>query len=109
MKVLVQGRYEILDKGGGDKVQIESTVKELKKLGVKIDIKPYLGVDPKDYDIVHIFQLDWTPETFLYAKKPRQYPAQQILNSRIPIPLPRLLRLEVRWSRQYPRRLVSHS
>ena len=69
MKVLMQGRLDLYDIGGGDKVQIEQTTHELKKLGVEIDISTDLSTDYTKYDIIHIFQLDWTPETYLYAKK----------------------------------------
>ena len=68
MKVLMLGRFELLDKGGGDKIQIENTAKELRKLGVSVDIKVGLKNDLQPYDIIHVFQLDWTPETYLYAE-----------------------------------------
>jgi glycosyltransferase involved in cell wall biosynthesis len=63
------GRIGLLEQGGGDKVQIENTAKELRKLGVEVDIKSGLKTDLTHYDLVHVFQLDWTPETYLYAKK----------------------------------------
>ena len=67
MKVLMLGRFELLDKGGGDKIQVENTAKELRKLWVDVDIKVGLKNDLSSYDIIHVFQLDWTPETYLYA------------------------------------------
>ena len=45
MKVLMLGRIGLLEKGGGDKVQIEHTARELGKLGVSVDIKTDLSVD----------------------------------------------------------------
>lgn len=69
MKVLMLGRYHLMEQGGGDKVQIENTARELKQLGVDIEIKTDEDFDPSLYDIIHIFQLDWTPETYFYAKK----------------------------------------
>jgi len=69
MKVLMLGRIKLMEVGGGDKVQVVNTAKELEKLGVEIDIKTSMDFDPSEYDLVHIFQLDWTPETYLYAKK----------------------------------------
>lgn len=69
MKILILGRYGLIENGGGDKVQILNTADELRALGVEVDIKTDLNFDPNDYDLIHIFQLDWTPETFLYAKK----------------------------------------
>ena len=69
MKILMVGRIGLLENGGGDKVQIENTAAELRKLGVEVDIKTGFDFDPDNYDLVHIFQLDWTPETYLYAQK----------------------------------------
>lgn len=68
MKILMQGRIDLINGGGGDKIQIENTAKELKKLGVEVAIKHgYLG-DLSDYDLVHAFQLDWVSESYFYAK-----------------------------------------
>lgn len=58
-----------MEQGGGDKVQIKNTARELKKLGVDVEIKTDENFDPSQYDLIHIFQLDWTPETYFYAKK----------------------------------------
>jgi glycosyltransferase involved in cell wall biosynthesis len=67
MKILMLGRIGLLDVGGGDKVQIERTAAGLRDLGVEVDIKTGFGIDFSDYDLVHVFQLDWTPETYFYA------------------------------------------
>ncbi|MFA6981748.1 MAG: glycosyltransferase [Patescibacteria group bacterium] len=72
MKVLMLGRIGLLKVGGGDRVQIENTAMELKELGVEVDIKSGLDFDPFLYDIVHVFQLDWTPETYFYVKKTKE-------------------------------------
>ncbi len=69
MKVLMLGRIGLFESGGGDKIQIENTALELRKMGVDVDIKTSLGVDVKPYDVVHIFQLDWTSEPYFYARK----------------------------------------
>jgi glycosyltransferase involved in cell wall biosynthesis len=69
MKVLMLGRIGLLENGGGDKVQIENTALELRKLGVEVEISTGLNFDPFKYDLIHVFQLDWTAETNLYAKK----------------------------------------
>ncbi|MFH1648180.1 MAG: glycosyltransferase [Patescibacteria group bacterium] len=69
MKVLMLGRINLLEEGGGDKIQVVNTAKELERLGIKVDIKTGMDFDPTKYDLVHIFQLDWTPETYFYAKK----------------------------------------
>ena len=68
MKILMQGRFELNSGGGGDKVQIENTALELRKLGVEVDIKHHLVSDISKYDLVHAFQLDWTAESYFYAK-----------------------------------------
>lgn len=68
MKVLIQGKVDLLTSGGGDRIQIENTARELRKLGVEVDIIPGFKVDYTQYDVVHLFQLDWTPETYLYAR-----------------------------------------
>ncbi len=65
----MQGRIELMDVGGGDKVQIENTASELRKLGVEVDIATKVIKDLSKYDLVHIFQLDWTPETYFYARE----------------------------------------
>ena len=72
MKVLMLGRIGLLDARGGDRIQVENTASELKKLGVDVDIKTDMNFEPKNYDLVHIFQLDWTPETYFYAKKVKE-------------------------------------
>lgn len=63
------GRIGLFESTGGDGVQIENTAKELRKLGITVEVKTGLSVDVSSYDLVHVFQLDWTPETYFYAKK----------------------------------------
>ena len=58
-----------MEHGGGDKVQIENTARELRALGADVEIKTDEDFIPQNYDIIHLFQLDWTPETYLYAQK----------------------------------------
>ena len=67
MKILMQGRFELNNGGGGDKIQIENTASELRKLGVEVDIKHRLISDISKYDLLHTFQLDWTAESYFYA------------------------------------------
>lgn len=80
MKVLMLGRLGLMEVGGGDKVQIEQTANELRKLGVDVDIKCDLNVDVKPYDIVHVFQLDWTAEPYFYAKLAKKYNKPLVLS-----------------------------
>jgi glycosyltransferase involved in cell wall biosynthesis len=69
MKILLWTRSDCFKAKGGDMVQIENTFIELKKLGMDVVISDKNNVDLKEYDIVHLFQLDWTPETYLHAKR----------------------------------------
>lgn len=69
MKVLMMGRIGLFEVGGGDKVQIENTAEEVRNLGIDVEIKTSMNVDFSSYDIVHVFQLDWTPETYFYVKR----------------------------------------
>lgn len=72
MRVLLQGRVDLNAVGGGDKVQIEQTAKELKKLGVDVELSTSLDTDYTNFDVIHVFQLDWTPETNLYVNKAKK-------------------------------------
>lgn len=67
------GRYDLLSAMGGDRVQVENTASELRKLGVEVDISTSLSTNPALYDLVHIFQLDWMSETYFYALKAKKY------------------------------------
>ncbi len=80
MKVLIQGKIDLFESGGGDKVQIENTAKHLKQMGVEVDVIPGFKVDYNKYDLVHIFQLDWTPETYLYARNAKKHQKPLVLS-----------------------------
>ncbi len=80
MKVLFLARSDLYTVAGGDTVQIENTAKELKKLGVDVDVATNSHVDIKNYDLVHIFQLDWVPETYFYVKKAKEYGKHIVLS-----------------------------
>ncbi len=80
MKVLMLGRIGLLEARGGDRIQVENTASELRKLGVEVDIRTDMGFKPWEYDLVHIFQLDWTPETYFYAKKVAKYNKPLVLS-----------------------------
>jgi len=69
MKVLLWTRTDCFKAKGGDMVQVENTYLELKKLGVDVTVSDKNNIDIKKFDIVHLFQLDWTPETYLHAKR----------------------------------------
>lgn len=80
MKVLMLGRIGLLEARGGDRIQVENTAAELRKLGVEVDIRTDMNFKPWEYDLIHIFQLDWTPETYFYAKKALKYHKPYILS-----------------------------
>lgn len=80
MKVLMLGRIGLLESGGGDRIQVENTAAELRRLGADVDIKTDLNFDPSSYDIIHVFQLDWTPETYFYAKKAKRFKKPLVLS-----------------------------
>ena len=72
MKVLFLARSDLYTVSGGDTVQIENTAKELRSLGVVVDVATHLGAEIAKYDLVHIFQLDWIPETYFYVKEAKK-------------------------------------
>ena len=80
MKVLMQGRFGLLEAAGGDRIQVENTAAELEKIGVNVDISCELDVGLQNYDIVHVFQLDWTAETHLMAKNAKKYDKPLVLS-----------------------------
>lgn len=69
MKVLLWTRSDCFKAKGGDMIQVENTYLELKKLGVDVTVSDKNNQDITEFDIVHLFQLDWTPETYLHANK----------------------------------------
>ncbi len=69
MKVLLWTRSDCFKAKGGDMVQVENTYLELKKLGVDVTVSDKNNVILDSFDIIHLFQLDWTPETYLHSKK----------------------------------------
>ena len=72
MKILLWTRSDCFTAKGGDMVQVENTYLELKKLNIDVIVSDKSNVDISKFDIVHLFQLDWTPETYLHAKKVRK-------------------------------------
>lgn len=80
MKVLMQGRIGLLDAAGGDRIQVENTALELRKLGVEVEISTNIKVDPSEFDLVHVFQLDWTPETHFMVKNAKEHGKPVVLS-----------------------------
>jgi len=73
VKILMLARSDIFSVPGGDTVQIQNTAQELKKLGVEVDVVADSKVDITKYDLVHVFQLDWIPETYFYVVKAQKH------------------------------------
>ena len=73
MKILMLGRIDLKEKPGGDTIQIENTAKELRNLGINVDISTDLKCDMTGYDLVHIFQLDWIPEIYFFVKRAKEF------------------------------------
>ncbi|KKU30754.1 MAG: Glycosyl transferase group 1 [candidate division WWE3 bacterium GW2011_GWA1_46_21] len=80
MKILMWARSDLYDYIGGDRVQIENTANALRVLGVDVDIATDINIDIETYDLVHVFQLDWTPETYFYVQKARKHNKPVILS-----------------------------
>ncbi|PIR43580.1 hypothetical protein COV24_02025 [candidate division WWE3 bacterium CG10_big_fil_rev_8_21_14_0_10_32_10] len=71
-KILFQSRLDLFDIKGGDTVQILETQKHLQKMGYIVDINLSINPDVSDYDIVHVFNLDWVCESFLQIKNAKK-------------------------------------
>lgn len=67
IKVLFQSRSDLFTKRGGDTVQIEQTKQALEKLGVAVSIDFSTNLDLSNYDLVHLFNIDWCRDTYLQA------------------------------------------
>lgn len=74
-KILYQSRLDLYKPKGGDTIQMEKTKQaiELRDSDIKIDIKTDINVaDINEYDLVHLFNVDWISETYeqlIWAKK----------------------------------------
>lgn len=55
MKILFQGRLDLLTRGGGDTTQALMTADSLRRLGVQVDICTERALDVSAYDLVHLF------------------------------------------------------
>jgi len=75
MKVLFQSRLDLFNKKGGDTVQILETKKALEALGVSVVIDNSINPNVSEFDIIHVFNLDWVCEPYLQisnAKKQKK-------------------------------------
>lgn len=75
MKVLFQSRVDLFTIRGGDTTQMENTKKALEKLypEITVDISTNIKeTNIEDYDIVHLFNLDWVCETYVQSQWAKQ-------------------------------------
>jgi len=80
MRILLWTRSDCFKAKGGDMIQVENTYLELKKLGVDVTISHINNQDLSKFDLIHLFQLDWTPETYLHAKKAKKLNKKIVLS-----------------------------
>ncbi len=84
MKILFQSRIDLYDPKGGDTSQMEHTKSAIEKIdpSIKIDIRPEIKItDIDNYDLVHLFNLDWVCETYLQAVWARQHNKPIVLSA----------------------------
>lgn len=55
INVLVQARGNILSARGGDSIALERTSEALNDLGINVHIDPFAQSNPKDFDLVHLY------------------------------------------------------
>ncbi|MFA5032718.1 MAG: glycosyltransferase [bacterium] len=73
MKVLMQIRHDAFTKIGGDTIQMLNTAKELKKLGVYVDISTSFMPDISKYDIIHVFNLETIEYSYFQILNAKKY------------------------------------
>jgi glycosyltransferase involved in cell wall biosynthesis len=64
MKILLNSRFDLNSKPGGDTLQIKKTAEYLKRLGVSVNISTELQPDLSNFDLVHIFNITRPHETY---------------------------------------------
>jgi glycosyltransferase involved in cell wall biosynthesis len=84
MKILYQSRLDLYDPKGGDTVQMEKTKNAIEKIdpSIKIDIDTSLKAkNINNYDLVHLFNLDWVCETYPQALWAKQHGKKIVLSA----------------------------
>ncbi len=72
MKILFQSRIDLFSRRGGDTIQMEKTAEQLENLGVDIEIDNSPNKDLSEYDLVHLFNIDWPANVYLCAKNAKK-------------------------------------
>lgn len=81
MKVLLLANPGVLGKdGSGDKSQILNTAEELEKLGLDFEVSDDKNIDMMPFDIVHIFQMDWSPGSYFYSQRAKKLGKKIVLS-----------------------------
>lgn len=65
MKILMLTRHNFETLGGGDKVQILKTKEGLEALGHTVVVSPRYVPDIRSYDVIHLFNIQINPHSFL--------------------------------------------
>jgi glycosyltransferase involved in cell wall biosynthesis len=84
MKILYQSRVDLYDPRGGDTMQMEKTREAIQKIDnfIDIDIKSEINISEiVNYDIIHLFNLDWICETYLQALWAKQHKKKIVLSA----------------------------
>ena len=105
MKVLFQSRIDLFTRRGGDTVQMERTAEALRRLGVEVKIDCSANPDLSNYDLVHLFNIDWPAQVYLQAKNAKKQ-GKPVVFSPIHHSYCEIERYE-REARYGPRRLVN--
>ena len=72
MKVLMQNRLDLYEKGGGDFIQMKKTQESLSKLGVEVDISCDLEPNLAKYDLVHLYNVTRVHETYVQFRNAKR-------------------------------------
>ena len=80
MKILLCVRQDYYRNLAGDSVQVIKTAEYLRKLGVTVDINNGGIYDYSDYDIVHLFNITNTGETYRYYKIANYYKKNLVIS-----------------------------
>lgn len=84
MKILFLSRIDLFKYKGGDTFQMLNTKKELEALNknIQIDISTELNIkNIHEYDIIHVFNIDWVCETYTYAKQAKDNNKKLVLSA----------------------------
>lgn len=81
MKILMLGRDGLFDATGGDRIQVEQTAHELRKLNIEVETMSALNPDFSKFDLVHVFQLDWNPDCYFQIQNAKKANKKIVLSA----------------------------